>query len=326
MPTVVICPKCKTKLSAPDAALGKNVRCVKPLCGTIVPVPAFVPAEVVEVVEASLQPPKPSPEADERDTVAVDQRKRNSQSEEDEKSRPQSKRRLENDGDDEDERPRRRGVKGDDDEHDNLPRPRRRQKKSRWDLGVGLIVAIVFGMLLVVGALGYGIYSLVEDVAENMRTKAPPPRGWQEFTYRTDKFKVCLPQAPSIGSLDFGGKQPFANMGVDIQYPEAVSTYLSDQNSVSIFVVVARYKSRLSSKDRNQSFSNVFGNRNIALKDARTVRWLGVSADEVANPAGVTRVATVGSTVYMAAISNGRGLRAKPEEENGFFDSFKLLD
>ena len=53
MPVVVACPKCSTKLSAPDSAAGKQVRC--PKCGTSAAVPALIPAEEVGVVDAVQQ-------------------------------------------------------------------------------------------------------------------------------------------------------------------------------------------------------------------------------------------------------------------------------
>lgn len=43
MPIVVTCPSCPTKLSAPDGAAGKQVRC--PKCGAAAPVPALIAAE-----------------------------------------------------------------------------------------------------------------------------------------------------------------------------------------------------------------------------------------------------------------------------------------
>lgn len=59
MPIVVTCPKCPTKLSAPDNAAGKAVRC--PKCGAAAPVPALIPAEEVPVVDAALSTPKTQP-------------------------------------------------------------------------------------------------------------------------------------------------------------------------------------------------------------------------------------------------------------------------
>jgi hypothetical protein len=53
MPIIVACPKCAAKLSAPDNAAGKQVRCPKPGCGATADVPAFLPAEEVAVVDAT---------------------------------------------------------------------------------------------------------------------------------------------------------------------------------------------------------------------------------------------------------------------------------
>ncbi|HEY1186521.1 MAG TPA: hypothetical protein VGE74_02640, partial [Gemmata sp.] len=52
MSLVVPCTGCPAKLSAPESAAGKQLRC--PKCKAVVPVPAFVPAEEVPVVEATI--------------------------------------------------------------------------------------------------------------------------------------------------------------------------------------------------------------------------------------------------------------------------------
>src|SRR5436190_213733 len=61
MPIVVTCPGCPTKLSAPDTAAGKHVRC--PKCQAAVPVPAPLPEEPVVDAKVTSPPKKPKPAA-----------------------------------------------------------------------------------------------------------------------------------------------------------------------------------------------------------------------------------------------------------------------
>src|SRR3954469_3996928 len=59
MPIVVSCPGCPTKLSAPDTAAGKQVRC--PKCGAAAPVPDLIPSEqIVDATPAPKAKPKPA--------------------------------------------------------------------------------------------------------------------------------------------------------------------------------------------------------------------------------------------------------------------------
>ncbi|WP_204249678.1 hypothetical protein [Gemmata sp. SH-PL17] len=52
-------PGCPAKLSAPETAAGKQIRC--PKCGAVATVPALVQAEEVPVVDGTLAPPPPKP-------------------------------------------------------------------------------------------------------------------------------------------------------------------------------------------------------------------------------------------------------------------------
>jgi len=232
-----------------------------------------------------------------------------------------------NSGDcDEEERPKRRRVRRDKIDNDNLPRPRKRRKKSRWDLGIGKIVAIALGLLLVFGVLGFGIYTLVGDLGENLRTKTPPPTGWQEFTYKNDKFKAYLPSQPSVGSMELNFKQLLADLGSDANYPEVMTTYQSLNSTAHVNVAVARYKSRLSSKDRSNALSMSLDGKKISSMEKRSVRWLGTSAEEFVNSGALTRVAIIDNLVFVTAISNEKGGRAPPEVEAGLFDNFQIVD
>ena len=57
-------------------------------------------------------------------------------------------------------------------------------------MGAGWIVAIVFGGLLALGGIGYGIYALVGG------GKAAVPKGWVEYKSDSDKFKAYFPAKP----------------------------------------------------------------------------------------------------------------------------------
>ncbi len=60
MPFVVVCPNCKARLKAPEALVGKVVKC--PGCGQQVKVPAPPPAPAPAPVIPSLEiPDKPKP-------------------------------------------------------------------------------------------------------------------------------------------------------------------------------------------------------------------------------------------------------------------------
>src|SRR5262245_50938902 len=108
MPIIVACPKCSTRLSAPDNAAGKQVRCPKPACGGIADVPNYLPAEEVAVVEAVAIPPKPKPKPVPAAADDEPPRKRSRRDDDDDNDRPQSRRRRRDDDDDDFDRPRRR--------------------------------------------------------------------------------------------------------------------------------------------------------------------------------------------------------------------------
>src|SRR5262245_573771 len=139
MPIIISCPGCPTKLSAPDGAAGKHVRC--PKCGAITPVPAFIPVEEVPVVEAAIAPQKPKPKPFKADEDEEPPRKKKPQ--EDEEERPRKKKRRAYDDDD-------------DYEHDH---PRRKSRRAAGG-GSGMIIVITLGGLLLLGGIGLGIYLL----------------------------------------------------------------------------------------------------------------------------------------------------------------------
>src|SRR5262249_54351738 len=95
MPITVTCSGCSTRLTAPDSAAGKKVKCPKPGCGTIIPVPAPVAEPEPLPLDPDFDEPvqqAPKPKTKPARAVVED--------EDDERSR--SKRRRDDDDDDDD--------------------------------------------------------------------------------------------------------------------------------------------------------------------------------------------------------------------------------
>ncbi len=318
MPIIVICTKCGTKLSAPDHGAGKQVRCPKPNCGTIVAVPAFTVAEVVVAEIPAVQPtPKQLPQEDEYEVAPKKSRKR--ANEEDE--RPRNTRRAEDEDEvDDSPKPRKKRPGAVED----APRPVKRRRKARKGLGVGAIIALVMAGLLVLSVVGYGVFLLVNEVGEASKPKSPPPPGWKEFTYTDDKFKAYFPQEPWHGTLNFNVQPMLDKLGVDVNYPESMAGYQTLTSSTHVSILVARYKKRLSSQERSEALRTAYKDRDFG--EAKRVRWLGQSADEYITPGTVMRAVVVGSMFFSAEIGNTTGGRAKPEEEAGFFDNIQILN
>ncbi len=201
MPVLVVCSNCSTKLSAPDAAVGKRVKC--PKCAAAIPVPGPAPAEVVD------EPPPVKVEEPVRD---------------DDEGPRQKKRRAEDD-DDDDERPRRKPRAARDDDHDN---DRTRRKKQAKKSGGMLVVAVVGGVLLLGGA-GFAAYwfGFRDQEPETAAAPAPNPNpaplpasnpdgpnppaegkhltsDWKEHGDDARGFRVSLPWAAATLDQSFG--------------------------------------------------------------------------------------------------------------------------
>jgi hypothetical protein len=333
MPILVECPGCGAKLNAPDSGAGKKVRCPKPGCGTLIPVPAAVTAEADEAPV----PASPAPRADDEDrprgrqrdddddrpskSRRDDDRPRKSSRRDDEDDRPSKRRR--DDDDDDDRRPARR-RRDDEDE-----RPRRGRSARKKGTGAGKVVAIALGSILVLGGIGYGIYAMLGG------SKTAPPAGWTEYAYRDDGFKAHFPKEPQVfkvgdfGGGAFGGKGGggFGGFGGDFGgMPGGVNTYsCGDFNdSVHIRVMVTRYPSGVSSILRdsmNTSFESQLGGK-IPGMEVKKVRWMGERAIQITHPGGVMRMAVTDKAVYQATIGGKNGGRATKQEEDGFFDNF----
>ena len=313
MPIIVPCPRCATRLSAPDDAAGKMVKCPKPGCGAIAEVPALLPVEEVPVVEASLASTrKPMPR----------------RAEDDDPPRPNPRH------DDDDDRPRshRRPRREDEDDLD-FDQPRRRRGKSGPNAGV--IVAVVLGGLVLLGGLGYGIYALVggKKSSGDAARKAPPPSGWKQYSYEKDNFRAYFPQEPTADSA--AGFAPFGALGFPgATVPESFTIYMPQKIDFNtprpvVLTFVLRYTSPPTPAERQRMRDALLKNRNRGpreiKRDVRTVRWLGVDAEEVTSELARGRIACVGTTLYVAEIASSAGGRVTAEEENGFFDNFELL-
>ena len=185
MPISVTCPGCSTRLNAPDSAGGKKVKCPKPGCNTVIPVPAPLPPEpAFEVVEDPVPAPPPPPVRKPKLIQAV------VEVDEDEPPRKKARR---NDDDDDDDRPRKK--RRDDDDEDDYDRPQRTKKRKKGGMAVGLIIALVGGSLALLGGIGFGIYALVGGL------KASVPDGWVEYKSEKDNFRAYFPEKPKTNTI-----------------------------------------------------------------------------------------------------------------------------
>jgi hypothetical protein len=198
-------------------------------------------------------------------------------------------------------------------------------------MGNAVVLVWVIGGIIVLGGICYGIYLLVSNVV--VVKKAPPPAGWKEFTYPESGFKAYFPREPVVlkGSVDqvvqgVSMGAPIEVLRTTVEYG-AIHHISNPDDAVQVFVVYFRFKpgpdirSRLE-KAFNERSDQTIKNRNGKM---RTIRWLGVNADEITTPTGVVRVAFRDSSVYLVMIRAKGDTKAKPEEENGFFDNMELL-
>jgi hypothetical protein len=310
MPIIVACPKCAANLSAPDDAAGKMVRCPKPGCGAVIPVPAFLAAEEVAVVDAApAQKPRPV----------------RAREDDDDDDRPRSKRRRQDD--DEVDRPRGRRRRRDDDEEndDDFDRPRRRRKSG---MGAGTIVALVIGGLVVLVGVGFGIYALVGG------GKARVPPGWVEFTSEQDSFKAYFPEKvrsrPGPGHL----------LIPDVESATEYTVTPKGKTRDLVGVIVLKFDPGLSAERRDYALQSireqVVERAYSKVSSPRPVKWAGRSAQEFIvedvrdNPEGRTgggliRLLATDTRIYIGLIGSLHGGRLGRDEENGFFDNFEIL-
>jgi hypothetical protein len=338
MALTVPCPKCATKLLAPDSAVGRQLRC--PKCGTLATVPDLLPAEEVPVVEAAVvkpppkstapkaapappPPPKPKPIMAEDPTVDRSQRETRRAGEDEDEDRPRKKKK----------RPR---YVDDDDDYDH-DHPRRRRRKS----GNGAVVAaLVIGGMLLLAGVGFAVY-LFAGKNSPLVKRTPVPAGWEQHSYSQDGLKLYLPKAPNHTSMPLDGFRPGAGAGrgrprfgmggfeIADDLPEAdrfAQLSAGDwRDPVQIEVWVIKFRDRVPASIREQirrySADGRFGGVEL-----RTVKWLGHDALEQVHTNGVLRIVYTDRHFVMASIHGPSGGRAKPEEEAGFFDNFELTN
>lgn len=339
MPILVTCPKCATKLNAPDSAAGKAVRCPKAGCGTVVPVVAPAPAAQEPVEAKVVARPRTRVQAAAVEEADDRPRKPSRRDDDDDDDRPRRRSRRD-DEEDEDERPRsrRRRRDDDDDDYDDRPRRRRYGYGRRGGGGGGKAVAIVASVLIglaVLGGLGYGLYRLVGGGGSGAGSKTPPPAGWKQYTYEDDGFSAYFPENPSVNNLGgmggnpFGGAGkmggPFGGAGGGPAVPESFNMYMSGtafDAEHRVAVMVLRFSNPPSRDEQRLVAGGMMRERGGTTK---SVQWLGRTAEEVTNAEGTARVAFVGNRMYVAAVATGRAAKAKPDVEKGFFENFELL-
>ncbi|MCI0700244.1 MAG: zinc-ribbon domain-containing protein [Planctomycetia bacterium] len=321
MPIIVVCPGCSTKLSAPEEVAGKQVRC--PKCGSAADVPAFVAVEEVPVVEAAVVSPKPKPKpvkADEEEDETPRKKKRRDEEDEDE-DRPRKK--------------KKRAYVDDDDEEDYARSKRRRARGGGGGSGVGVIIAISLGAVLVLGGIGFAIWAIAGK-GSPFAKKTPVPEGWKEYSYPTDGFKAYFPKEPQVMTMTADGF-PMGGMGMggvgggggfpgtaEIREIESVSAYTCGQSAdgIVVAVTIARFRNEVPKSMRDQL-------RHVRTMqhgefEFRSVRWLGFDAAEVTTKSSLMRIVYTDRLMIHVQITGGKGTRAKPEEEEAFFDNFEL--
>ncbi len=303
MAIVVPCPGCPTKLSAPDTAAGKQIRC--PKCGTTAPVPALIPAEEVPVVNAAIVPPKPKP----KPVVADD----------DEDDRPRKKKRDDDDDDEDDDRPRKkkkRACAADEDDDYDHDRPRKKARKAGGG-GGGKVAILVLAGLFLLGGIGLGIYFLTGK-GSPFAKKTPVPPGWVQHTSPHNGFKAYFPKEPQeftvnggfggLGGGRFGGRGGFAG-GNELANVTSVTAYTSGGGDAPIISLnVARFQGEVPAAIRD-SVRNLRTGNEYGV-ETRKVRWLGYDAGDIITGATLTRIVYTDRLMIQVQITGPRGQRA----------------
>ncbi|AWM40794.1 hypothetical protein GobsT_06590 [Gemmata obscuriglobus] len=352
MSLVVPCPGCPAQLSAPESAAGKQIRC--PKCKAVATVPAFLPVEEVPVVEAKVAAPVPKPKVQTTISCCVvcntmvavlakvkvvhcpkcgfanPVRGWTDDGDEDEAPRRQVARRNEGD---EDDRPRKKKRRADDDDYEDDDRPRRRRRRSvSRGGGSGRVVALVVGGLVLLGGLALGGYLLVGPGGV-LAARAPVPPGWKQYDYPQSGFRAAFPGEPTVFGANvpggFGGG-PLPGGG-EIPQLESMFSYrtgglgafgVRGQSGTQVIVEVHRYRTSIPRASRDLMTRTGYGR--FTGGSSNRVRWLGSSAFEMVMGGTLVRMVVLEKAVIVVQISGPNGVRARPEEENGFFDNFEL--
>lgn len=336
MPIIVPCPNCAARLSAPDSAAGKVVRCPRPGCGGVAELPAFLPAEEVAVVDAVPAKPRPAPVP--------------------------ARAEVEDDDDTVDDRPRPRRRRRGDDEFD---RPRRRRRSGA---NPAAVTALVLGGLVLVAAVGVGVYVLVNrqgDTAagkggggnaggntgnaggstggntgnnlfginvggpevEVARPRAPVPAGWVLHT-SPGQFRAYFPKHPGVST------------NTTSSLPGASATFVTSggpREDRAAIVIVLSFPPRAAGANQDH-IAEVFRQGmlqkqmqgQVRIVSQRSLTWSGRKALEMTLESGnkkamvAYRQVVTDKCMYLAFFSCKTG--PSPDEENGFFDNFEIVE
>lgn len=332
MPIVVTCPECSTKLSAPDSAVGKQVRC--PKCGAAAPVAAASAAPALAPTPAPTPAPEPTP-------APPRAKPKPAPAESDDDERPRKKSRRDED-DADDDPPRKKKRRDDDDDYDHDNSRRRGRGRSGGSGGGGKVAIIAAVAVLLLIGVGVGIYFLVGKGSSSAK-KAPVPPGWVQHSYPEEGFRAYFPKTPTymnvptfggfgglnpggFGQGGFGGKG-FPNVGgFEDVLPGAerfaVISSGTGFDSVYIQCSVIRFRNEVPASLRGsfRQSSGKFGG-----VEMRNVKWLGHDAIEQVHGNIVMRMVYTERHFITATIGGPNGGRAKPEEEAAFFDNFELI-
>jgi hypothetical protein len=193
---------------------------------------------------------------------------------------------------------------------------------------------VVFGVLILLGVVGYGIYAIAnrntlsgsDYVWKGPRT--PPPPGWQQYTFAQDHFKAYLPVEPNV----FRGMQPpgspfLADRSSDFStYFSSGSHYLCGASHTSIIgIKVYQLKPGVRLKGRWDTDMPPDGPLPMDMGDFRAITWFGTKAYQLSSKREASRYVLTDVGFFAVSITSRNGTRTTPEEENGFFDNFELV-
>lgn len=334
MSIAVLCPTCQARVSAPDSAAGKTVKC--PKCKQPMVIPGG-PAESAGGSPFDFTAPAPPPPPSR--PVATGGRK---------PPRPAAEQPMDLD-DDEPAPPRKPGRgparRRDEDEDDDRPRGRgRKPAKGGPPLGLIIGIAAVVGLLVIGGAsLGvyYAFFSKSDDGTADAggggggggggsaSSKAAVPSGWKEFTATADGFKAYFPAEPR--------SRPDTGPG-DLRVKATI--YMAANPQSKQIAVAAVFKlSDIPAAERDGIVDRVI--RESAKEDGgkevsrRSATLGGRPATEVVmempsagkgdeRPQLVARVMKTESRVYMVGVGGMAG-KVPDDVVKGFFDNFEML-
>jgi hypothetical protein len=194
------------------------------------------------------------------------------------------------------------------------------------------LIAIVVGLLLLLGGVGAGVYFLAFS-------KTSPPKGWKEYSYADAGFKAYFPQEP----IKRGGRGPIpAFSGLDPASMYQVQTTTGDGDRIAVMVGTVALPPGLTKAAAEQELDKGLGT--VSQKaDARTrvtgprsVSWIARGAKEIVleeNQTGRTgkagrfhvRFAVTDTHMFIAGIGMEDGDKLDSRTINGFFDNVQPL-